>query len=90
MHWVFLGYIIALAFFGRAALHPSMVSLSRPDGDPASVLTGGRLVGLGSALLTAPVVLEVEHLQGRDVALLIPVVVGLLLVPLVLTRMWWL
>jgi PAS domain S-box-containing protein len=89
--WLQLGYMVATLFFGVAALHPSMVSLS--ERGPASDNYSGiaRLVGLGLALLLGPGELLVQrYLQYRPADLVFVAVTMGLLVPLVMLRMWWL
>ncbi|MBL7253810.1 putative bifunctional diguanylate cyclase/phosphodiesterase [Paractinoplanes lichenicola] len=66
-------YIVGLGRFalytaaGLAALHPSMAELDRPAGLPVAQLGRGRLVLLGIASMTAPVVLLVRMVRDGEV-----------------------
>jgi signal transduction histidine kinase len=59
-----LGYVVAYALLGAAALHPSMVSISEPAPERRARLGRGRLLAMGAAALVAPALLVVERLQG--------------------------
>jgi signal transduction histidine kinase len=66
-----VGWILFYAFWGAAALHPSMVSLSEPAQFNVR-LTRSRLVTLAGAALMAPAVLVIQALRGEaiDVAVI--------------------
>jgi PAS domain S-box-containing protein len=55
--WIDSGWILSYAFFGLAALHPSMRTVSEPAPEQAARLTRGRLVALAAASLVAPALL---------------------------------
>jgi diguanylate cyclase (GGDEF)-like protein/PAS domain S-box-containing protein len=61
-----LGWIGYYAVWGAAALHPSMRTLSMPVADPPRTLSRGRLLMLGAATLTSPMV-QVIRLRSLNV-----------------------
>ncbi|MER6303221.1 EAL domain-containing protein [Kitasatospora sp. NPDC001539] len=60
-----LGWAAFYAAWGAAALHPSMVELTRPVPTQHPDLSAGRLVLLTLASLIAPVILIIESLAGN-------------------------
>jgi signal transduction histidine kinase len=68
------GWILAIAFFGAGALHPSMALLSEPAFAPKAKLTYGRLVLLTGAALMVPGVMVVQAIVGQPID--VPLVAG--------------
>jgi PAS domain S-box-containing protein len=82
-----LGWMLSYAFFGAAALHPSMTTPVEYRSVPETGLTWRRLALLTGTLLLAPGVLAVQAAFGERVD--VPVVVGgsIFLFLLVVARM---
>jgi signal transduction histidine kinase len=59
-----IGWILFYVCWGVAALHPSMMELSKPEA-PAGQVTRARLVVLGAVILLAPAVLVVQYSRGE-------------------------
>ena len=66
--WLDGGWLGSYVLFAAAALHPSMGSLVRTREATTSLLSLRRGLGLGGALLAAPIVTIAAELAGRDVA----------------------
>jgi diguanylate cyclase (GGDEF)-like protein len=83
--WVEWAFIFYFACLGLAALHPSMVELTRPAPPDASNLPFARLAVLGLALVTSP--LMILRRGGFALTALAPAVAGLLLTLIVCWRL---
>ncbi len=76
------------ALAGAAALHPSIVAISRPSpATPEGTVAGRRLIALALASLMAPAALAIEWLRGMPID--VPVIVAgcVILFLLVITRL---
>jgi signal transduction histidine kinase len=80
-------WLLSYVLWGVAALTPSMRELTKPRSTRAPSLTNVRLVVLGAAVTTAPVVLVVERLLHRNVDAVAVAVGSALLSTLVLLRL---
>jgi len=80
-------FVFAAVLWGTAALHPSMVELTRPNADPEMRLTGKRLAVLSGATLMAPVMLAVGALRAGSNDLLVIVAAATMLSALVIVRL---
>ena len=78
-------FIFYFACLGLAALHPSMVELTRPAPPDAANLPYARLAALGLALVTSPLV--ILRRGGFGLTALLPAVAGLLLTLIVCWRL---
>jgi signal transduction histidine kinase len=74
--WTDAGWLLSYILWATAALHPSMVELSRPRRRRSSPrVHSARIVLLTAALLSAPFVLLVQYLRGAPISA-IPVVIA--------------
>jgi diguanylate cyclase (GGDEF)-like protein/PAS domain S-box-containing protein len=69
-----LGFLLSYVFWGAAALHPTMRTLSELAPDRRMQVSRTRLALLAGASLTAPLVLGVQAMRGATVG--VPVIVG--------------
>jgi PAS domain S-box-containing protein len=82
------GWALFYLFWAAAALHPSMFTLGQESKDDRErVTTQKRLVILASASLTAPTVLAVQAIRGKDSDALIVAAASAVLFVLVLIRL---
>jgi signal transduction histidine kinase len=65
--WLDAGWLLSYVFWGVAALHPSMRTLSQPSRSRGPRLSTLRLAVLGAALATAPATLVIERATGQDI-----------------------
>lgn len=82
--WIALFWAVSYAGLAAACLHPAANMLQARPADER--LTTARLVGLGSALLVAPLVVGAQGLLGRETDEVLLVGATLVIVPLVLAR----
>lgn len=80
-------WLLSYVLWGVAALTPSMRELTKPRTGRTPRLTNVRLVVLGAAVATAPIVLIVERLLHRDVDAVAVAIGSALLSTLVLLRL---
>jgi diguanylate cyclase (GGDEF)-like protein/PAS domain S-box-containing protein len=83
-----LWFLLSYVFWGAAALHPTMRTLSEPAPDRRIHVSRARLALLAGASLTAPVVRGIQAVRGETVD--VPVIVGgsVVLFLLVFARMF--
>ncbi len=79
-------FMLSYVLFGAAALHPSMRDLSAPRREPTLRLSYWRIVLVGAALLTAPVILLLDRVQHRAHDLVVVVALEMAISLLVLAR----
>jgi signal transduction histidine kinase len=84
--WIDALWLASYVLFAAAALDPAASGRRLPDRRVTSRLTPARLVLLAAALLTAPVVLVIEHALGHDVHGYEIAIAGAVLAGLVLAR----
>ncbi len=80
-------WLLSYAFWGAAALEPSMVSLTQPDPGRSAPFGRGRLVLLSIAVLVAPGTLAVQHLLGSPIDVWAIVIGSVTIFILVMVRM---
>jgi len=80
-------FVLAAVLWGTAALHPSMVELTKPNADPETRLSGRRLAVLSTATLMAPAMLAVAALEAGSAELLVIVGAATTLSALVIVRL---
>ncbi|MFI5844729.1 diguanylate cyclase domain-containing protein [Catenuloplanes sp. NPDC051500] len=70
------GWLVTNALLGAAALHPTMAAVSQPVAPTTAgaIIGRRRLIALGAASLTAPLVLTIEWLRGGPLD--VPIVVA--------------
>jgi signal transduction histidine kinase len=85
--WVDALWLASYVLWGAAALDPTAREPPAPDRRSAPRLTHGRLALLSAAVLTAPIVLVVEHALGHRVHAYELAVAGAILSALVLVRL---
>jgi diguanylate cyclase len=84
--WTTMFYLLAYAFLGCAALHPSAVLVTRPGPPPADDLSVGRLTFLGVMTALIPVVGGGRVLFGLPTDGLLIAVGSAAVIPLVMIR----
>lgn len=82
--WIAVFWGIAYGGLAAAALHPSGSAVAVPPADER--LTSGRILGLGTALLAAPVIVGFQAALGTTVDGVLVAANAVVVVPLVLTR----
>lgn len=83
-----VGWLLAWALVGFAAVHPSVETLPKPSVGPPEQMTPLRLAALGVALALAPLTYAIQHLIGLNVGTLVVLFGSLVSIGLVLARMW--
>jgi diguanylate cyclase (GGDEF)-like protein/PAS domain S-box-containing protein len=83
-----LGWIIFYAFFGLAALHPSMVEITAPRLLATTGLHPARLALLALSTLIAPTVALIEGVQGRARNASVATVVAAAMFVVVIARLY--
>jgi diguanylate cyclase (GGDEF)-like protein/PAS domain S-box-containing protein len=83
-----LWFLLSYVFWGAAALHPTMHTLSEPAPKPRMKVSRTRLALLAAVSLTAPVVRGIQAVRGEPVD--VPIIVGgsVVLFLLVFARMF--
>ncbi len=84
--WVAVFWGVAYAGLAAAALHPSGSTVAVPPA--VERLTTGRILGLGAALLVAPMIVGAQAALGDTVDGVLVAASALVVVPLVLTRVF--
>jgi signal transduction histidine kinase len=85
--WLDAGWLLSYVLWGVAALTPSMRNLSEPTTSHNLRLSKVRLLALGAAVATAPMILLVERVSHREVDALALALGSALLSGLVLLRL---
>ncbi|MBA2714940.1 MAG: response regulator, partial [Rubrobacteraceae bacterium] len=84
--WIDAGWLLSYAFFGAAALHPSLRELPEASSKGQTRISSWRLALLAAAALMAPMVLLGDLVEGDDVAVFV-IASTFVLFSLVLVRM---
>jgi signal transduction histidine kinase len=85
--WLDTCWLGSYILWGVAALHPSMRGLTQRRGAVGPQVSTLRLVIFGAALLTAPVILVIEHARGQEIDAVAVAIGASILSALVLVRL---